>query len=94
MVPNFLIVSLSFKGTHGMSQNFIVLSLTTPRWTNEHETMSNLNRVVKLDNLVEEGKYWLKFVFSAGFFNLNHQITVVDFRLFYSWEQILDDILK
>jgi flagellar biosynthesis component FlhA len=77
-----------------VSKHFVGLGLSTTSWSNKHQTMTNLDGVEKLDYLVEEGRSWLEFMICTRLFDLDHEVSVVNLRLFNTWEQILNDVFK
>jgi len=87
-------VLLIFKLSLSMLQHFVIKSLTATRWADQHETVTHLARIVQLNDLVEEGGLRLHVVILATLHKLNHQLTVVNVRLFNSGEQILNNVLK
>ena len=77
-----------------MSKHFVSLGLSPTSWSNKHKTMTNLDSVEKLNDLVEEGRRWLELMICTRLFDLDHEVSVVYFRLFNTWEQILNDVFE
>lgn len=94
MVPHFLVISLSFERTHSVSKHFVGLCLSTTSGSYKHQTMTDLNSVEQLNDFVEERLSWLELVFSTRLFDLDHEVSVINFRLFNTWEQVLNDVFE
>lgn len=94
MVPHFLVISLSFERTHSVSKHFIGLCLSTTSRSYKHQTMTDLNSVEQLNDFVEERLSWLELVFSTRLFDLDHEVSVINVRLFNTWEQVLNDVFE
>ena len=56
--------------------------------------MTDLNSVEQLNDFVEERLSWLELVFGTRLFDLDHEVSVVNFRLFNTWEQVLNDVFE
>jgi hypothetical protein len=87
-------VFLVLEGALGVLQHLVVGSFTTTGGADQHETVTHLASIVKLDNLVQEHLLRLHVVLHAGSLKLNHQLAVVDVRLINTREKILNDVLE
>ena len=94
MAVNFLILFHVLKGSHRLSQNLVVGGLCTTSGSNQHETVTHSNSIVKLDNLVEERLNRLQLVSSALLGQFLDKCLLIEFRLLDTREQILNNVLE
>jgi hypothetical protein len=77
-----------------MLQNFVVGSFTSSSWSDNHETMSNLDGIIKLHDFLVEKFNLLHIVELAGFSDSCSKVSIVDLWSFNTWEQIQNNILE
>lgn len=89
-----LVVAFALEGGHGHLQNLVVGGLATACWSDDHESVTHLNGVVKLDDFDVELLDVLQVHLLAAIFDCLSQITVCLLWACDSWEEIDDDVLE
>jgi hypothetical protein len=77
-----------------MSKDLVIASLTTTSGTNNHETVSDLNSIIQLDDLIYKRLNGLQVLRDCRFFDLIKKGAIINVRLLDTREQISDDILE
>jgi len=81
-------------GSHSVSESLVVRGLSSTSGSNDHESVTNLNCIVKLDGLVQEGLNRLLVEIFAAINKLGLKLSVVNDWALNTWEQIVDNVFE
>ena len=82
------------KCAQSVLQHNVIGSLSAPSGADQHQTVSDLDGVIQLLDLVDERLSTLEIHLLATDVQLVHESTVFGHRFIDSWEKIFDDVLE
>lgn len=94
MHVHFLMFISALKCRDCRRENFPVCSLTTASGSYNHETVTHLDSVVKLDDLCHKAINALQILCDASSFDARNELTIDLLWARHTWEQIKDDVLE
>ena len=94
MHVHFLVLIGALKRRDCRRKNFPIRGLATASRSNNHETVTYLDSVVKLDDLCHKAIYALQILCNTSSFDARNKLAIDLLWARHTWEQIEDNVLE